>query len=162
MAKSLSAARVIGTVGTPGKAAAARALGYDEILTIDDFPAGFDGRPVDVIVDPVGGPLRTASLEALGLLGRLLVVGHAAEVSEESVAGNDLWFTNRAVLGFNVGAFLQAAPAAAAASAGAALRLIARGDLHLPVEVMPLAGAALAHRRLEERSVAGRLVLVAR
>lgn len=159
VARSLGASSVLGTVGTPTKIAASRSLGYDEVYPSEQFPAALGERHVDVIVDPVGGPQRTTSLAALSVLGRLLAVGHASSVPETPVAANDLWFNNQAVLGFNVGAYLQTRPPAARAAASAALALIASGQLKLPVEVLPLKDAAEAHRRLEHRAVAGRIVL---
>lgn len=55
--------------------------------------------------------------------------------------------------------YLPAHPEAVAPTAEAALEAAAAGLLDIDVETLPLAEAATAHRRLEEHSVDGRIVL---
>ena len=59
-----------------------------------------------MVIDPVGGDLRTASLDVMAPLGRLLVVGNASGDWQHGVETNRLWYANLAILGFNVGFYL--------------------------------------------------------
>jgi NADPH2:quinone reductase len=159
VARALGAARILGTVGTSSKTDVARSMGYDEVLTHDRFPDALSGQKFDLIVDPVGGPARRASLDLLAPLGRMLLVGHASTTPEEPIRGNDLWVRNIGVLGFSVGPILQAHPLRARPAASAVINLIEQGALHVPIETLPLTQASEAHRRLEARGVTGRVIL---
>jgi NADPH2:quinone reductase len=159
VARALGAAELIGTVGNNHRRATALSFGYDTVLTYDEFPAGLNGQQIDLVVDPVGGPIRTASLDVLAPLGRLLAVGHASSAADSSLSADNLWLTNHAVVGFNVGGYFAEDPSRARPAAVRALALLARSNLQVPVEVLPLGQAREAHRRLESRAVDGRLVL---
>jgi NADPH2:quinone reductase len=159
VARALGAARILGTVGTSSKTDVARSMGYDEVLTHDRFPDALIGQKFDLIVDPVGGPARRASLDLLAPLGRMLLVGHASTTPEEPIRGNDLWVRNIGVLGFSVGPILQTHPLRARPAVAAVINLIEQGALHVPIETLPLTQAAEAHRRLEARGVTGRVIL---
>lgn len=75
LARSLGAAAVYGTVSTEAKAEYASRFGYDEVFLRDGFPDAVrkatSGRGVDLILDPIGGPTRLASFEALAPFGRV-------------------------------------------------------------------------------------------
>ncbi|HEX4203745.1 MAG TPA: zinc-binding dehydrogenase, partial [Ktedonobacteraceae bacterium] len=98
-------------------------------------------------------------LDLLAPLGRMLLVGHASTTPEEPIRGNDLWVRNIGVLGFSVGPILQAHPLRARKASSAVITIIEQGALHVPIETLPLTQASEAHRRLEARGVAGRLIL---
>ncbi|NUR84797.1 MAG: zinc-binding dehydrogenase, partial [Nonomuraea sp.] len=149
-ARLLGAGRVVGTVGSAAKIEAARAFGYDEVVLRDQRQSGFD-----VVVDPVGGPSRRASLDALAPMGRLVVVGNASGADDVALSPNELWLTNRSVSGFNLAAYTALDPA----TVGSALRRAVAGEMRVQVEVLPLAEAADAHRRIESGSTTGKLVL---
>ncbi|MFJ4691506.1 zinc-binding alcohol dehydrogenase family protein [Streptomyces sp. NPDC088766] len=159
VARSLGASRITGTVSSRARIADTDHLDYDEVLTSDHFVKALDGRPVDVVVDPVGGELRTAGLDVLAPLGRILVLGHAARTPDAPVTGDELWSRNASMLGFAVGPYLQADPFAARPSAAHVVTLLADGRLTQRVDELPLSEAAEAHRRLEAREVPGRIVL---
>ncbi len=164
MARALGAAQVIGTVGSAAKMDAAKGYGYDTVLLSDGFDATLadvtGGAGVDVVVDPVGGAVRTRSLAALKTLGRLVAMGNASNGDDVSLSANDLWFSGRAVLGFNLALLSTQSPNRVHAAAEEALRLVARGDVRVDVSgVLPLDQAAEAHRRIEARAVTGKLVL---
>jgi NADPH2:quinone reductase len=159
VARALGATKILGTVGSSSKTDIARSMGYDEVLTHDRFPDALIDQKFDLIVDPVGGPGRLASLDLLAPLGRMLLVGHASTTPEEPIRGNDLWVRNIGVLGFSVGPILQAHPLHARKASSAVITLIEQGALHVPIETLPLTQASEAHRRLEARGVAGRLIL---
>ena len=111
IARQLGAGRVVGTVRT-GKlrAAAASALPYDRIVDSTELPDVLGEEKFDVIVDPVGGAVRTQSLDLLAPFGRLLLVGNASGDWDHTVASNRLWFGNFTVAGFNSGGYLPAHP----------------------------------------------------
>lgn len=88
-----------------------------------------------------------------------MAVGHSSTAPEQPIPANDLWFANRAVPGLNAGAFLQKKGPQARSAATRALELIADGALQVPIDVLPLSQAAEAHRRMEARTVTGRLIL---
>ena len=64
-ARLAGAGHIAGIAGGPGRAAYAASFGYDQVLTRDQFPAALGEESFDVILDPVGGPTRTASLRRL-------------------------------------------------------------------------------------------------
>ncbi len=157
VARALGVDRVVGAVSDPARVAAALDLGYDDvILTTElvDHPERYD-----VVVDPVGGELREQGLELLAPLGRLVVVGNASGAADHLVGANRLWLANAGVVGLNVGGLLAAQPHRAARLAALAVELVAQGRFSIPTTVLPLTDAARAHRLLEGRSVAGKIVL---
>jgi NADPH:quinone reductase len=160
VARSLGASRVIGTVSSPNRIKDTVHLGYDEVLTSDQFVDALAGQPVDIVADAVGGDVRIASLDVLAPVGRILLLGHAAHTPDTPVTGDQLWLRSAGLLGFSIGPFLQAYPDAARPVAERVLPLLASGQLALHTEVLPLARAADAHRRLEAHQVPGRLVLI--
>ena len=159
VARSLGAARITGTVSSQARIADTEHLDYDEVVTSDQFVKALDGRPVDVVADPVGGDVRTASLDVLAPLGRILLLGHAARTPDTPVTGDDLWRRGAAMLGFAVGPYLRDNPSAARPAAEKVVDLLVSGRLAQRVDELPLAEAAEAHRRLEAREVRGRIVL---
>jgi NADPH:quinone reductase len=160
IARQLGASRVVGTVRA-GKleVAAASRLPYDRIVDSADLPGALGEEKFDVIVDPVGGEVRTQSLHLLAPFGRLLLVGNASGDWEHTLASNPVWFGNQVVAGFSSGRYLPAHPETFKPAAEAALRAVAAGLVATDIEILPLADAATAHERLENHSVKGRIVL---
>jgi NADPH2:quinone reductase len=158
VARFLGASRVVGTVRTAAKLDAARELAYDDVFVADDFPAAVGDERFNVVIDPVGGEILTASFEVMAPLGRALLVGNASE-KEASIGSNMLWGKSIAVLGFSVGPYLQANPSAGRPAAKAVLGILAEGKLELPVTTLPLADVAEAHRRMDAKEITGRIVL---
>jgi NADPH2:quinone reductase len=159
VARSLGASHVSGTVSSQARIKDTGHLGLDDIFLSDQFVKDLGDRRVDVVVDPVGGEVRTASLDVLAPLGRLLLVGHAARTPDLPLTGDDLWHRGVSMLGFEIGGYLHANPAAARPAAEKVVQLLASGELTVRIDALPLAEAAEAHRRLEARQVPGRLVL---
>lgn len=58
------------------------------------------------MIDPVGGSVRTASIDLLGPGGRLLLAGNASGDWNHQIDSNRIWRGNLAVLGFSTGSFL--------------------------------------------------------
>ena len=160
IARQLGASRVTGTVRASGLGAAQQArLPYDEIIDSAQLPARLAGERFDIVIDPVGGSVRTASIDLLAPGGRLLLVGNASGDWNHQIDSNRIWRGNLAVLGFSAGSFLPGHKDLARPAAAAAIRAAAAGLAQAHVETLPLSSAAVAHERLENHSVNGRLVL---
>lgn len=77
-------ATVIATASSPAKLEVARAHGADHLIdsSRDDVRERIKeltaGRGADVVYDPVGGDLFTASLRSIAFEGRILIIGFAA------------------------------------------------------------------------------------
>ncbi|ATL85061.1 NADPH quinone reductase [Streptomyces malaysiensis subsp. malaysiensis] len=160
IARQLGAARVVGTVRAERMAAAAATkLPYDTVVDSARLPDALDGEKFDVIVDPVGGLVRTRSLDLLAPSGRLLLVGNASGDWNHGIDGNRIWYGNFTVTGFNSGGYLPTHPETFAPAARAALKAVADGLADVEIETLALADAATAHQRLEDHSANGRIVL---
>lgn len=163
MAKQLGASRVVGTV-LPGKLDQARAtkLPYDRIVDSTQLSEVLGDEKFDVIIDPVGGKIRTQSLALMGPGGRLIAAGNAGGDWEHTITDSQLWLSSITIAGFNAGAFLPAHPQVVRPALEAARTVVATGLGQTVVDVLPFSQAAVAHERMESRSVAGRVVLGAR
>lgn len=164
VARRLGAGNVIGTVGRVEKMKYTKSLGYTHALLRQNFVEQVqqvtDSKGVDIVVDPVGGSVRTESLELLHPFGRLVAMGNASNAEDVAVSTNHLWFTNKAVLGFNLAAYCAAFPQRANRAGRAALELVAQGKVHVAVtDVLPLEQASQAHRSIEQGTTVGKLVL---
>jgi NADPH2:quinone reductase len=165
MAKMLGA-RVFGTVSTEEKARIAREHGVDEAIyyTKQDFEAEVkrltDGRGVDVVYDSVGKTTFEKSLNSLRPRGLLALFGQSSGSVPPFDAGilnakGSLYLT-RPSLGHYVADRKELSW-----RAGDVLNWTASGKLKLRIDrVYPLADAAAAHRDLESRRTAGKLLLV--
>lgn len=160
MAKQLGASRVVGTVLT-GKLDQARAtkLPYDRIVDSTQLSEVLGDEKFDVIIDPVGGRIRTQSLALMGPGGRLIAAGNASGDREHTITDSELWLGSITIAGFNAGAFLPTHPEVVRPALEAARTAVAGGLGQTVVDVLPFSQAALAHERMESRSVAGRIVL---
>ncbi len=165
MAKMMGA-RVFGTVSTEEKAQIAREHGVDEAIryTEQDFEAEVKrltgGRGVDVVYDSVGKTTFDKSLNCLRPRGMMVLFGQssgAVPPFDPSVlnAKGSLFLT-RPTLAHHV---LNSEELAW--RAGDVLGWVAAGKLKLRIDrTYPLAEAAAAHRDLEGRYTAGKLILV--
>jgi NADPH2:quinone reductase len=161
VARSLGASKVVGTVRPTSLATAeASRLPYDRVIASDEFPDALIDERFDVVIDPVGGELRTASLDVMAPLGRLLAVGNASGDWQHSVETNRLWASNLAILGFSVGFYLPTHLQSARPAAEGALKAISEGLIDLHTDILPLENAGEAHRRIEAGQVNGRILLV--
>ncbi|MFI6624961.1 zinc-binding alcohol dehydrogenase family protein [Streptomyces sp. NPDC050528] len=167
LARALGADTVFGTVGSADKAEYAKRFGYDAVFPREDFPDAVrdatGGRGVDVVLDPVGGPTRLASLDVLAPFGRIAFYGEAARHPDLNLPLLPLWKNNRGLTGYNIGDVSRRAPDLLRAHALAALELVASGGVHIDVtDVLPLAAAARAHERMQAGLNVGKTLLAVR
>jgi NADPH2:quinone reductase len=161
VARLLGATEVVGTVRRAEQVDAALALGFDRVVLSGEVTGVLGDERFAVVVDPVGGALRSASMGLLAPMGRLLAVGNAGGEHGTPVDLNAVWGGNTGVVGFNVGGYLAAGTSPAVPAAQAVLPLYTEGKIKLPVTTLPFTEAREAHRRMDAREVTGRLVLTA-
>ena len=149
-------ARVTAITGSPDKEDLLRTYGADDVVvgTGADFHKTLGrrtrGRGADLVLDCVGEPTFNASLRSLRPMGRLVVVGNVTPDRVQLNAG-----------------FVILSELVIAGSAGCSrtdlldvLAWVEDGRLRPVVaDVLPLSEASEAHRRLEAREAAGRIVL---
>jgi NADPH2:quinone reductase len=151
---------VVGAVGDPGKIEAARALGYDDVILRRDVAATIDEQTGGRGYDMVGGPARQASLDALALGGRVIVMGNASDGEDVHVAANELWLSGKGVIGFNLAAHSSGRPDVVGPALRRAIEAVHDGSIRVPLsDRLPLDEAATAHRRIESGASTGKLVL---
>lgn len=162
LALHAGAKRVIGTVGSEAKRDAARNLGYHDVLLTDELAdwiskEGNDG--LNVVFDIVGGEARKTVFTHLPPFGRQVILGDASH-SDTSFSGDEFWIGTKSVLGLNVGGIASRMPDLVTTAASRVLDLASKGEITGdPDLILPLDDAAEAHRLLENRTVAGKIVL---
>jgi len=160
IARQLGATRVVGTVrASKLAAAAATRLPYDQIVDSADLPGALGDEKFDVVIDAVGGEVRTRSLDLMKPGGRLLACGNASGDWGHQIDSNQLWLRSIAVSGFSSGAYLPAHPQLVRPALQAALKAAAAGLGETEVDVLPFSEAVTAHQRMESRDLDGRIVL---
>lgn len=165
LAKHWGAGNVIAVASTPEKLKLALDLGADTgVLAGEaDLKAALKdangGKPVDIVLEMVGGTTFDASLAALAPFGRLAAFGMASRTAPKPVNAGDLMSKSRAVVGFWL-AHCFGNPALLAPQMAELLALVAAGTLTpLVGGTYALAEAARAHEALRDRSSTGKLVL---
>jgi NADPH2:quinone reductase len=165
MAK-MAGARVFGTVSTEEKAKIARENGVDEAIlyTQQDFETEVKrltgGRGVDVVYDSVGKTTFDKSLNSLRPRGTMALFGQSSgpvpPFDPAILNGKGALYLTRPSLGHYLLTREELLW-----RAGDVLNWLASGRLKLRIDrVYPLTQAADAHRDLESRKTAGKLVLI--
>jgi NADPH2:quinone reductase len=160
----LRGARVFGTAST-AKLAVVREAGADEAIdyTAVDFQAEVlrltGGRGVDAVYDSVGRTTFDGSLAVVARRGTLALFGQSsgpvAPVDPLRLAKNGIYLTRPSL------AHYTATREELLGRAGEVFGWIGAGTLRPRVErELPLADAAVAHRLLEGRATAGKLLLI--
>jgi NADPH2:quinone reductase len=130
---------------------ASRTLGYEEIGELDD---------IDVALDPVGGPVYTACLNALRPLGVAIGIGFAGG-PWEPVDPARLVGRNIGAVGFYLGRLMGFQPTLVQGEVRELLALWQRGLLRPVVGAeLPLERANEAHELIASRRSTGKVVLV--
>jgi len=158
-------ATVIGTVGSPDKAKIARAHGCDHAILYRevDFVAAVKAivpRGVSAVFDGVGKDTFMASLDCVQPFGMLVnygnASGHPPPVDLLQLAKRGSLSVCRPAL-----SSLTADVAAMRAAAAELFDLVARGVIKIEIgATYALADAAIAHRDIEARKVAGSVLLL--
>lgn len=161
IALQLGASRVVGTVrASKLKAAANTHLPYDQIVDSAQLPGILNNERFDVIIDPVGGIVRSHSFALMQPASRLIVVGNASGDWNHQVKTNDLWLASMTVSGYNSGAYLRKHPHLVQPALTAALKSVEAGLGQIAIDTFPFEEAIRAHELMESRELNGRIVLV--
>lgn len=163
---SVLGARVIAAASSTEKLAACRAQGAAEGIDYvrepmkDRLKALTGGRGVDVVLDPVGGPLAEQALRATAWRGRFVCVGFASgEIPR--IPLNLLLLKGVELRAFNLGPFMANEPDEMARNHRELLELFFSGRIHPRIDaVYPLAETAAALTRLAERRAIGKVLVV--
>ncbi len=159
-------ARVIGTASSDEKAQLAREAGADEVIvfTRQDFETEVKrltgGKGVEVVYDGVGKATFEKNLNVMRLRGMLVVYGMSSgavpPVDPAKLSEKGSLYMARTTL-----AHFTATREELLARTSALFGLIADGKLKVRIaKKYPLADAAQAHRDMEARTLAGKLLLV--
>ena len=158
-------ARVFGTTSTQAKAALAADAGADHVIlyTTHDFEAELkrftDGRGVQVVYDGVGKTTYEQSMNCLAPRGYYVLFGQASgpvpPIDPQVLNAKGSLFLTRPTLANYV-----ATRDELLWRSGDVLGWVAAGQLKVRIDsIIPLADAAEAHRRLESRESAGKILL---
>jgi NADPH:quinone reductase len=157
-------ARVIGTVGTPGKEKRALEYGAERVVvtTTEDFEQAVldftDGRGVDLAIDSLGATMLDRTFNVVRKLGHVISIGEAEgppfKNIRERILPRSQTFTR-----LHIG-HVDADSQAWRDSMTYIVRGVLDGWLKVPIAgTFPMADAAGMHRRIESRQAAGKLVL---
>ncbi|MFC9498194.1 zinc-binding dehydrogenase [Streptomyces sp. NPDC056982] len=160
MAALFPARQVIGVVGRDPDRAPAECT---DVVVADALAEGLDrltpDGSVDVVIDPVGGPLRAAAFQRLAPFGRQVVLGNASR-DDRPFSGDETWLATRTVSGLSIGGVAHLRPATCTEALTAVISLVARGILDEPLPaVEPLENAGKVHEALESRTAPAKMVL---
>lgn len=150
-------ATVWGQSGSPDKVAGIVAGGADHafVAAADGLATSLADFAPTVVLDALGGPYTAGAIDALAVGGRLVVYGTSAG---EVVTFNMRTMYRKGLTISGYTGLVEPADQARRVMAGLIEQLIA-GSIRVPVELVPLADAATAHRRIVDRQVTGKLVL---
>jgi NADPH2:quinone reductase len=156
-------ARVIGTVGTPGKEKRPLEYGAERVVVTrdEDFEpavlAFTSGRGVDLAIDSLGATMLDRTFNVVRKLGHIISIGEAGgqpfKNIRERILPRSQTFTR-----LHIG---HVDPDSQAWKDGVAyvVRGVLDGWLRVPIAgIFPMADAAAMHRRIESRQAAGKLI----
>ena len=167
-------ARVIATVGSAEKAAAAlahgaaHAINYRDQAFKDEVLRLTEGRGVDVVFDPVGGDMFDQSLRCVAPLARVLTIGYASGRIPQ-IPANLILVKNISIIGLYWGFYMAWGKTQASPALRARVRemfdemfaLFDEGKVQPVIDCeLPLADFAQGLRRIESGKVIGKVVLV--
>jgi NADPH2:quinone reductase len=156
---------VIGTAGSPEKAALARAAGADHVIVgrdadlVGEVQSLTGGRGVDHAVDGVGGAMLGKTLACVRRFGTIASMGQAAGVIP-ALSVEDLGPVRSLTLARPSVMAYAAEPDTYRAATAAVIEAIGEGVLPRPKHRYRLSEAAAAQHALESGETTGSLVLV--
>lgn len=162
-------AKVIAAASSAEKLEVARNAGADELINYseqslkDEVKKLTNGQGVDVIYDPVGGPLFEEAFRCMAWNGRFLVVGFAAGGGIPALPANLPLLKGASLVGVFWGSFAQRQPADNAENFRQLFAWHAEGKLKpLVSQTFPLARGGEAIDALGQRKAVGKLVVTMR
>jgi NADPH:quinone reductase len=165
LAKAWGAGRVVAVASSEEKRQLALDLGADVAVDAraEDLRGALreanGGRPVDVVLEMVGGSTFDASLAALAPFGRLATFGMASRSAPKPVEPGALMAKSRAVVGFWL-AHCFGRPELLGPQMAELLGMVEAGTLRPVVGgTYPLSESHRAHEDLLSRASTGKLVL---
>jgi NADPH:quinone reductase len=160
------AARVIAAASSADKLALCKQLGADETIdyvteNLRDRINELTGRRgVDIVFDPVGGPYTETALRATAWGGRLLVVGFAAG-DIPKIPINLALLKERSIVGVYWGESVNHDPEGHLRNVKQLMEWLAAGKVKPVIsERVPLSEAAAAMKRMINRQVKGKVVIL--
>lgn len=159
-------ARVIAAASSDAKLAFCLQLGATSVInySTEDLRNRIkiltEGRGVDVVYDPVGGPYTEQALRATAWNGRLLVIGFAAgEIAK--IPLNHCLLNERSVIGVYFGESVKHDPTRHSANVEQLLEWFACGKIkpHISARV-PLSLAAQLMARIARREISGKAIVL--
>jgi NADPH:quinone reductase len=151
-------ATVIGQSSSSAKSDAVAATGAEVLIASDgtELAAALGDRKISVVIDGLGGTFTAAAIGAMKPFGRLINYGTSASV-DVTLQMRNLYRNGVSVIGYT-GLLLTAEERAHCLNE--LLADLAAGRIQLTIdEILPLAGAGEAHRRILAKEVVGKLVL---
>jgi NADPH2:quinone reductase len=132
-------------------------INYAEQNLVEEVMRLTDKRGVNLVLDPVGGPVLEQSIACAAHRGRIVSVGTASR-DFDKVNTHGLAPGNKSLTGVFLGAEI-ATPRVHGMIAGLVEKMAA-GTLRMPIDrTFPLAEAAAAHAYIESRQAVGRVIL---
>jgi len=157
-------ARVIGTVSTEEKAKIAKEAGADEIILytkqnfVTEVKRLTNGSGAELIIDGVGKTTFAGNLEAAALRGNIVIFG-AASGPAEPISPNMLMARSLTISGGSLFNYILNKEELMK-RAKAVIEGIQQGWLKLRIDqAFPLEKAEEAHKKLEDRKTAGKVLL---
>lgn len=158
-------ATVIAAASTKEKLAACKEKGADHMINYskEDLRARLkeitNDQGIDVVYDPVGGPLATEALRSMAWKGRYLVVGFASGPIPQFPANLPL-LKGCSIVGVFWGSFAEREPQKSNQNFGELLSLISTGKIKQHIhKVYSLTEASTALQDLLDRKVTGKAVV---
>ncbi|NKY59007.1 quinone oxidoreductase family protein [Nocardia flavorosea] len=172
IAKALGAKTIIAGASTPEKREIALNQGAHHAIDYrrPDWPEQVreltEGKGVDVALEMTGPKHLPTTLAALAPFGRLITYGAVTGLEGHHLDGDALTpliydpAPGQSLTGFNLGVWFALRPEVTIGALGKLMGWIAEGTITgPPIQTMPLADAAEAHRLLESGSSTGKLIL---
>lgn len=167
IAKALGAL-VIASASTDAKRALATQAGADRTVDArsetwrDDVKVANGDKPVDVVIDPIGGAATELAFRSLAWNGRLLVIGFASGTIAK-LPVNLALLKGASLIGVDIRQFGEYEPELSAANVTALFDLYEAGFLHPPVaKTYRLDDFVAAMVEARSGEIAGRIVLTMR
>lgn len=170
IAKALGAGTIIGGASTPRRRDLALAVGADHVVDYTasgwiDEVRSHSRHGADLVLETVGGPTLNEAFTTLAPFGRMVVYGFAGGTpgALTPCEQHTLFYEpvlNQTVTGFNIGLYFGLRPEVAVSALTDVIGMVASGRIHVQIgDVLPLADAEHAHRLLENRQAAGKIIL---